>query len=63
MSRANTHRSDSDRREAGPVRTGQYLVYFAAERTLMAWIRAALAFVALGFVVNRFGLVPGIRVE
>ena len=38
-------------------RAGQYLVYFAAERTLMAWIRAALAFMALGFVIDRFGLV------
>lgn len=40
---------------ANPV--GQYLVYFAAERTLMAWIRAALALMALGFVIDRFGLV------
>ena len=37
--------------------TGQYLVYFAAERTLMAWIRAALGLMALGFVIDRFGLV------
>jgi putative membrane protein len=37
--------------------TGQYLVYFAAERTLMAWIHAALGFMALGFVIDRFGLV------
>ncbi len=43
----------------GPIanRTGQYLVYFAAERTLMAWIRAALGLMALGFVIDRFGLV------
>jgi len=40
---------------ANPV--GQYLVYFAAERTLMAWIRAALGLMALGFVIDRFGLV------
>ena len=40
-----------------PPQAGQYLVYFAAERTLMAWIRAALAFMALGFVIDRFGLV------
>ena len=32
------------------------LVYFAAERTLFAWIRTALALMALGFVVDRFGL-------
>ena len=33
------------------------LVYFAAERTLMAWVRAALGMMALGFVIDRFGLV------
>lgn len=33
------------------------LVYFAAERTLMAWIRTALGLMALGFVIDRFGLV------
>ena len=31
-------------------------VYFAAERTLLAWQRSALAFIALGFVIERFGL-------
>lgn len=31
-------------------------VYFAAERTLLAWQRSALAFIALGIVVERFGL-------
>ncbi len=35
----------------------KHLVYFAAERTLMAWIRAALGLMALGFVIDRFGLV------
>lgn len=33
------------------------LVYFAAERTLMAWIRTALGLMALGFVIDRFGVV------
>jgi len=33
------------------------LVYFAAERTLMAWIRSALGLMALGFVIDRFGIV------
>jgi inner membrane protein YidH len=33
------------------------LVYYAAERTLMSWIRAALGMMALGFVIDRFGLV------
>lgn len=31
-------------------------VFFAAERTLLAWQRTAIALVGLGFVVERFGL-------
>ena len=31
-------------------------VFFAAERTLLAWLRTGLALIALGFVVSRFGL-------
>lgn len=31
-------------------------IYFAAERTLLAWLRTGLAVVGLGFVVARFGL-------
>ncbi len=31
-------------------------VFFAAERTLLAWIRTGLTVIALGFVVARFGL-------
>lgn len=31
-------------------------VLFAAERTLLAWQRTALALISLGFVVERFGL-------
>lgn len=38
-------------REAGDPR-----VYFAAERTLLAWIRTGLAMMGFGFVVARFGL-------
>jgi len=38
-------------------RTACIMVYYAAERTLMAWIRVALAMMAFGFVVDRFGLV------
>jgi putative membrane protein len=30
-------------------------VYFAAERTLLAWIRTGLAVAGLGYVVARFG--------
>ena len=33
------------------------LVYYAAERTLMAWIRSSLGLMALGFVIDRFGLI------
>ena len=47
----------TDSSDAERVRMAQYLVYFAAERTLMAWIRAALGLMALGFVIDRFGLV------
>jgi putative membrane protein len=32
-------------------------VLFAAERTLLAWQRTAIALIALGFVIERFGLV------
>lgn len=35
---------------------GDPRVYFAAERTLLAWIRTAITLMALGFVVARFGL-------
>lgn len=38
-------------------RMAKHLVYFAAERTLMAWLRSALGLMALGFVIDRFGLV------
>lgn len=31
-------------------------VLFAAERTLLAWLRTGLAIIGLGFVVSRFGL-------
>jgi inner membrane protein YidH len=31
-------------------------IFFAAERTLLAWIRTGLTVIALGFVVARFGL-------
>ena len=41
----------------GTEEIGRRLVYFAAERTLMAWIRSALGLMALGFVIDRFGLV------
>lgn len=41
--------------EVGPP-TGDPRVYFAAERTLLAWVRTGITVIALGFVVERFGL-------
>ena len=35
---------------------GDPRVYFAAERTLLAWIRTGLTVMAFGFLVARFGL-------
>ncbi|HLZ35354.1 MAG TPA: DUF202 domain-containing protein [Nitrospira sp.] len=34
-------------------------VFFAAERTLLAWVRSGLTMMAFGFVVARFGLLLG----
>lgn len=31
-------------------------VFFAAERTLLAWVRSGITVMAIGFVVARFGL-------
>jgi len=31
-------------------------VFFASERTLLAWLRTGIAITGLGFVVSRFGL-------
>jgi len=31
-------------------------IYFAAERTLLAWLRTGIAITGLGFLVARFGL-------
>jgi putative membrane protein len=31
-------------------------VFFASERTLLAWLRTGIAIVGLGFLVSRFGL-------
>lgn len=45
------------RDETRSEEAARHLVYFAAERTLFGWIRTALGLMALGFVVDRFGLV------
>jgi putative membrane protein len=39
-----------------PVDPADPRVYFAAERTLLAWVRTGLAMMGFGFVVARFGL-------
>jgi len=39
-----------------PNGTADPRVYFAAERTLLAWVRTGIGVMAFGFVVARFGL-------
>jgi putative membrane protein len=41
---------------AGQITMADPRVYFAAERTLLAWVRSGITVMALGFVVARFGL-------
>lgn len=36
--------------------SGRRLVYLAAERTLLSWVRVAIGLVMLGFAVDRFDL-------
>lgn len=43
--------------EHDPVELSRRLVYLAAERTLTSWVRTALSLMALGFVIDRFGLI------
>jgi putative membrane protein len=43
-------------RKIGRKRMDDPRVYFAAERTLLAWVRTGLAMMGFGFVVARFGL-------
>jgi putative membrane protein len=39
-----------------PNGTADLRVYFAAERTLLAWVRTGIGVMAFGFVVAPFGL-------
>jgi putative membrane protein len=39
-----------------PITDHDPRVFFAAERTLLAWLRTGLTVMALGFVIARFGL-------
>ena len=39
-----------------PESPGDPRVYFAAERTMLAWLRTGISVMAFGFVVARFGL-------
>ena len=39
-----------------PISDNDPRVFFAAERTLLAWLRTGLTLMALGFVIARFGL-------
>lgn len=37
-------------------RAGDLRVYFAAQRTMLAWVRTGVALMGFGFVVARFGV-------
>ena len=39
-----------------PVSKGDPRVFFAAERTALAWLRSGITVMGIGFVVARFGL-------
>ena len=39
-----------------PAATDDPRIYFAAERTFLAWIRTGLGLMGVGFAVSRFGL-------
>ncbi len=39
-----------------PISESDPRVFFAAERTLLAWVRTSLTVMAIGFVIARFGL-------
>ncbi len=47
----------SEEHEETSLELSRKLVSLAAERTLTSWIRTALSLMALGFVIDRFGLI------
>ncbi|MGA7298419.1 MAG: DUF202 domain-containing protein [Rhodanobacteraceae bacterium] len=47
----------SARHDEASLELSRKLVSLAAERTLTSWIRTALSLMALGFVIDRFGLI------
>jgi len=42
--------------DIGSILNSDPRVFFAAERTLLAWVRSGITVMALGFVVAKFGL-------
>lgn len=38
-------------------------VYFAGERTFLAWVRSGITLMALGFVIAKFGFIVGLITE
>ena len=38
-------------------------IFFAAERTLLAWVRSGLAVMALGLVIDKFGLLLSVLIS
>ena len=55
-SRRRIWRGTKHLRDSGMDQSNDPRVYFAAERTLLAWIRTGITVIGLGFVVARFGL-------
>ncbi len=39
-----------------PTKQSDPRIFFAAERTLLAWLRTGLTIIGLGFIISRFGL-------
>lgn len=61
------HEASKRRPGSGPApplgESGRRLVYLAAERTVLTWIRAAIGLMLLGFAIDRFGILLAPREE